>query len=106
MGQQLWLTISPDLLLASPSSSIMLRAKVDPPPQACHPTVRAGKRYGKTSLAARRGREPLAGKSPSCREPLGELDPDGAFASSRRVGRIMFKDCKTANQWADPQQAL
>ena len=42
----------------------MLRAEVAPPPNTRHIAVRTGKRYGKTSLTARHGREPLACHAP------------------------------------------
>ena len=36
---------------------LMLRAEVNPPPHTRHIAVRTGKRYGKTSLTARHGRD-------------------------------------------------
>jgi hypothetical protein len=35
----------------------MVRAEVDPPPNTRHIAVRTGKRYGKTSLTAKHGRD-------------------------------------------------
>jgi hypothetical protein len=73
----------------------MLRAEVDPPPNTRHIAVRTGKRYGKTCLTARHGRD-LARAIAECRYLLRELDPDGTLAASGRVGLITFKDCKPA----------
>jgi hypothetical protein len=73
----------------------MLRAQVDPPPNTRHFAVRTGKRYGKTSLTARHGRD-LARAIAECRYLLHELDPDGRLTSGGRVGLITFKDCKPA----------
>jgi hypothetical protein len=57
--------------------------------------VRTGKRYSKTSLTARHGRD-LARAIAECRYLLRELDPDGVLAASGRVGLITHKDCKQA----------
>ena len=74
---------------------LMLRAQVDPPPNTCHLAVRTGKRYGKTSLTARHGRD-LARAIAECRYLLRELDSDGTHLAAERVGLITFKDCKAA----------
>jgi hypothetical protein len=74
---------------------LMLRAEVDPPPNTHHLAVRTGKRYGKTSLTARHGRD-LARAIAECRYLLRELDPDGTYLAAERVGLITFKDCKAA----------
>jgi hypothetical protein len=73
----------------------MLRSEVDPPPNTRHIAIRTGKRYGKTSLTARHGRD-LARAIAECRYLLHELDPDGTLAADGRVGLITFKDCKAA----------
>ena len=57
--------------------------------------MRTGKRYGKTSLTARHGRD-LARAIAECRYLLRELDPDGTHLAAERVGLITFKDCKAA----------
>jgi hypothetical protein len=57
--------------------------------------VRTGKRYGKTSLTARHGRD-LARAIAECRYLLRDLDPDGTRLSAERVGLMTFKDCKAA----------
>src|SRR5262249_26292603 len=73
----------------------MVRAEVDPPPHTSHLAVRTGKRYGKTSLTARHGRD-LARAIAECRYLLRELDPGGALVAAGRVGLITHKDCKPA----------
>jgi hypothetical protein len=57
--------------------------------------VRTGKRYGKTSLTARHGRD-LARAIAECRYLLRELDSDGALVAAGRVGLITHKDCERA----------
>lgn len=71
----------------------MLRAEVDPPPNTRHLAVRTDKRYGKTSLTARHGREPFARVILRAANALRELDPDGTHLAAEHVGLITFKDC-------------
>jgi hypothetical protein len=71
----------------------MLSAEVAPPPNIRHIAVRTGKRYGKTSLTARHGRD-LVRAIAECRYLLRELDPDGALVESSQVGLITHKDCE------------
>jgi hypothetical protein len=70
-------------------------AEVEPPPNTRHIAVRTGKRYCKTSLTARHGRD-LARAIAECRYLLRELDPDGRLVASGRVGLITHKDCERA----------
>jgi hypothetical protein len=69
------------------------RAEVAPPPNTRHIAVRTGKRYGKTSLTARHGRD-LARAIAECRYLLRELDPEGTARAADQVGLITHKDCE------------
>ena len=71
------------------------RAGVAPPPNTRHIAVRTGKRYGKTSLTARHGRD-LARAIAECRYLLRELDPEGSALAAAQVGVITHKDCERA----------
>ena len=65
------------------TSVTMLSAEVAPPPNTRHIAVRTGKRYGKTSLTARHGREPLAchrGVSLPAARARSKRCPGGKFA--------------------------
>lgn len=68
----------------------MLRAEVAPPPNTRHLAVGTGKRYGKTSLTARHGRD-LVRAIAECRYLLREVDPNGNLVESSRVGRSRIR---------------
>jgi hypothetical protein len=57
--------------------------------------VRTGKRYGKTSLIARHGRD-LSRAIAECRYLLRELDPEGTLVAAGCVGLITHKDSERA----------
>jgi hypothetical protein len=71
------------------------RAEVAPPPNTRHIAVRTGKRYGKTSLTARHGRD-LSRAIAECRYLLRELDPEGTTRAAVQVGLVTHKDCERA----------
>src|SRR5262249_40427692 len=73
----------------------VVRTEVKPPPHTRHIAVRTGKRYSKTSLTARHGRD-LARAIAECRYLLTELDPEGIEQAGGRVGLITHKDCERA----------
>lgn len=71
------------LALLFETSVTMLSAEVAPSPDTRHIAVRTDKRYGKTSLAARHGRD-LARAIAECRYLLGELYPEGTARAAAR----------------------
>lgn len=72
------------------------RAEVAPPPTTRHIAVRTGKRYGKTSLTARHGREPLARHRRMPLSARGNAGPEGTARAAAQVGLVTHKDCERA----------
>ncbi len=74
----------------------LVKGEIEPPPGTRHIAVRSGKRYGKTSLCARRkngSRPDLQRVIAECRYILRDVDPEGEALAAHQVGLISFMGC-------------
>jgi putative DNA primase/helicase len=75
----------------------LVQADIEPPPATRHLAIRTGKRYGKTSLTAKRKdgqpNRDLERAIAEARYILRELDPDGSAQAQQKIGLISFQGC-------------